>query len=118
MTTGLFESDGSWVISASTPLPLSPNSGLTAVLLGPKAGYRVYYHDENMAVNELGYTTDEGWQHKAVISQDRQGAPAIAAAFSGSANISIVTARDAENIEVTRYQNDSIWRISEFYTAS
>jgi len=119
MTTGLFEGDGSWVISSYiTPLPIANNSGLTTLLLGPKAGYRVYYHDENMAVNELAYTTVEGWQYNALISQDRQGSPAIAAAFSAgvkaNANISVSTARDAENIEVTRFQNDSTWRISTY----
>lgn len=120
MTTGLFESAGSWIISNKMgPLPLSTNSGLAAFFLGSGTGYRVYYHDKNMAVNELGYNQAEGWQYKGVISQDPpQGSSVIAAAFSSSANISVVTARDAENIEVARYQKDGAWRISELPTIS
>ncbi|KAM7217321.1 hypothetical protein V8F06_007264 [Rhypophila decipiens] len=114
MTTGLFELDGNWVISGVAPLPLSPNSGLATVLLGNTAGYRVYYHDENMAINELAYKPEGDWRHTAVISQDPQYSSAIAAAFDGNENITVVTARDTENIEVTRYHADTTWRISTF----
>ncbi|KAM7205344.1 hypothetical protein V8F33_001175 [Rhypophila sp. PSN 637] len=114
MTTGLFELDGNWIISGVAPLPLSPNSGLASVLLGNMAGYRIYYHDENMAINELAYKPGDQWRHKAVISQDPQYSSAIAAAFTGNENITVVTARDTENIEVTRYHADTTWRISTF----
>lgn len=113
MTTGLFEFDDNWVISGVAPGPVSPNSGLAGILLGKSAGYRIYYHDEDMAVNELAYKPGDQWRHKALISQDLQGSSAIAAAFSGNENITVVTARDAENIGVTRYHADSIWRICE-----
>lgn len=116
MTTGLFESAGSWIISSMTPLPLSANSGLTTILLGDLEGFRVYYHDENMAVNELGYTQRERWTYKGVISQDRQGSSAIAAAFTVNGNISVVTPKDAENMEVTRYHDDTTWHVSECCT--
>jgi hypothetical protein len=65
-----------------------------------------------MAVNELAYTQATNWEYTGIISQDTQYSPAIHAAFSGTNNISVVTPRDAHNIEVTRWNSDKSWHIS------
>ncbi|KAK3935680.1 hypothetical protein QBC46DRAFT_45021 [Diplogelasinospora grovesii] len=111
MTTGLFQSVGSWIISGQAP-SISTGTGLAALLLGSTAGYRVYFHDQDMAVNELAYTQATNWVYTGVISQDTQYSPAIHAAFSGTNNISVVTPRDAHDIEVTRWNSDNSWHIT------
>jgi hypothetical protein len=108
MTTGLFVSQGNWVISNGAP-SIHSNSGLAAVVLGSTAGYRVYYHDNDGAISELSYTSSTDWQYTGIISQDINSLPALAAAFSGTNNITVASARDQRNIATTRYNKDETW---------
>ncbi|KAK3693600.1 hypothetical protein B0T22DRAFT_44599 [Podospora appendiculata] len=111
MSTGLFNRTGSWIVSGPAP-SVANNTGLAVTLLGSTAGYRLYYHDETMTVNELSYTVETNWEWHGQISQDPQLSPAIHAAFSGTNNITVVTARDQEDIEVIRLNSDNSWRIA------
>jgi hypothetical protein len=52
---------GNWVVSGPAP-PNHNNSG-GVVLRSEQGGYRVYYHDENMAINELSYSSSSEWAH-------------------------------------------------------
>ncbi|KAK3363357.1 hypothetical protein B0T25DRAFT_627541 [Lasiosphaeria hispida] len=113
MATGLFKSQGNWVISDGAP-SVHNNTGLSVVLLGATGGYRVYYHDEDMLISEIGYTQDSGWEYRGIISHDPQISPAIGAAFTGKENITIVNARDEQNMEAARYYQDETWRITTF----
>ncbi|KAL2130226.1 hypothetical protein VTI74DRAFT_6723 [Chaetomium olivicolor] len=113
MTTGLFVNQGTWVISKEAPSP-HPNSGLAAVVLGVDAGYRVYYHDADGAINELNYTDPDGWAWNAVISHDINSLPGLAAAFSGKNNITVVSPRDEQNMAATRWNKDETWFRSTF----
>lgn len=111
--SGKFVSQGEWVISGDAP-SVSSNTGLASLVLGSTAGYRVYYHDDNQAVNEIGYTTETGWHYRDMVSPDHHSASsAIHAAFTGNANISVIFPRDSENIEVTRFNTDDSWHICE-----
>lgn len=109
--TGKFINQGTWLISADTP-SVSNSTGLASLVLGSEAGYRVYFHDEDRAINELGYTPEGGWRYRELISPDLPTSSAIHAAFSGKNNISVVFPRDAENVEVDRYNSDETWHIS------
>ncbi|KAB5546882.1 hypothetical protein GE09DRAFT_1129000 [Coniochaeta sp. 2T2.1] len=111
--TGKFINQGTWLISADTP-SVSNSTGLASLVLGSEAGYRVYFHDEDRAINELGYTPEGGWRYRELISPDRPTSSAIHAAFSGKNNISVVFPRDAENVEVDRYNSDETWHITTF----
>ncbi|AEO65695.1 uncharacterized protein THITE_2112937 [Thermothielavioides terrestris NRRL 8126] len=108
MSTGLFQNQGEWPISTNVP-SIHANSGLAAVLLGDTAGYRVYFHDNDSAINELGYTTADGWNYRGVISHDINSLPGLGAAFSGTDNITVVSPRDSQNIATTRLNADSTW---------
>ena len=107
MTTGLFKSIGNWIISDSAP-SIHSNSGLAAVVLGSEAGYRVYYHDSDGAINELSYH-DNKWQYNSLISHDINSLPALGAAFSGTNNITVAAPRDEQNIGITRLNKDESW---------
>lgn len=107
MSTGLFQSEGEWVISTGVP-SVHDNSGLAAVLLGSTAGYRVYFHDNDGAINELTYTNSL-WSYTGIVSKDINSLPALAAAFTGTNNITIVSPRDAQDIAATRLNSDSTW---------
>ncbi|GAB1311653.1 Fucose-specific lectin [Madurella fahalii] len=108
MTTGLFQSQGNWIVSNQVP-SIHANSGLAAILLGPLGGYRVYYHDQDGAINELGYTQEYEWQYRGVISQDVNSLSALAAAFYGIENITVASPRDDSNIATTRWHRDGGW---------
>ncbi|KAK4229548.1 hypothetical protein QBC38DRAFT_359191 [Podospora fimiseda] len=108
MSTGKFESKGNWIVSKPAP-SIHNNTGLAAVLLGATGGYRVYYHDKDFQLSEIGYTVDDNWQYRGVISKDINASPAIGAAFSGKVNITVATPRDSRHIAVTRYNNDTTW---------
>lgn len=108
MSTGLFQSQGSWVISNDVP-SIHSNSGLTAVVLGAESGYRVYFHDADGAINELGYTNADNWKYHGIISKDINSLPALGAAFSGEKNITIASPRDESNMAVVRLNKDDSW---------
>ncbi|KAK4162004.1 hypothetical protein QBC43DRAFT_242418 [Cladorrhinum sp. PSN259] len=111
MSNGKFESKGNWIVSKTAP-SINNNTGLAAVLLGATGGYRVYFHDEEYQLNEIGYTDDENWKYRGVISKDINSLPAIAAAFTGKddkSNITVATPRDDRYIAVTRYNSDKTW---------
>lgn len=108
MNTGLFQSQGNWIISHDAP-SIHPNSGLAALVLGSEAGYRVYYHDSDGAISELGFTQIDGWTYRGIVSNDINSLPALAAAFSGKENITLVSPRDSQNIATTRYNKNEKW---------
>ncbi|KAK4102957.1 hypothetical protein N658DRAFT_485156 [Parathielavia hyrcaniae] len=109
MSSGFFLSDGNWDVSTGVVPSIHNNSGLAAVILSATAGYRIYYHDSDGAINELSYTEADRWQHRGAISQDVNLLPALAATFSGNNNISVASARDDQNIAVTRLNRDTTW---------
>ncbi|KXX74529.1 Protein crumbs 3 [Madurella mycetomatis] len=111
MTSGLFQNRGNWIISNQVP-SIHANTGLAAILLGAEGGYRVYYHDQDGAINELGYTVEYEWQYRGVISQDVNSLPALAAAFYGIGNITVASPRGESNIATTRWHRDETWRRS------
>ncbi|KAL2269057.1 hypothetical protein VTJ83DRAFT_3903 [Remersonia thermophila] len=107
MTTGFFLPQGNWIVSDDVP-SIHNSSGLAVLNLGAEAGYRVYYHDEDGAVNELAYYNNL-WRYRGPISKDIGSPPALGAAFSNAENITVVAARDAETIGVTRWNKDETW---------
>ncbi|KAL2023562.1 hypothetical protein VTK56DRAFT_2170 [Thermocarpiscus australiensis] len=111
MSTGLFQSQGNWIVSHDVP-SIHPDTGLAAILLGAEAGYRVYYHDSDGAINELGYTTKDDWHHRGIVSHDINALPALAAAFTGKDNITVASPRDGRDIAVTRWDKDQTWHRS------
>ena len=106
MDTGKLRSQGNFIISNDVP-SLHPNSGIAAVVLGQQ-GYRVYYHDNDGAINELAYI-DKGWRYRGTISSDINALPALAAAYSGTENITVASSRDEWNIAVTKWNRDGTW---------
>jgi hypothetical protein len=115
LETGTFKSQGSWIISADAP-SVSNDTGLAAVLLGASAGYRVYFHDDHMAVHQISYTTKTNWLYSGAVSQGQLPSRALHAASSmGARNISVVRPRDDGNIEVSRLCADKSWHIGEFW---
>ncbi len=108
MSTGLFKSQGNWIISEQAP-SIHSNTGLAALVLGSEAGYRVYYHDDDGAINEIGYTTSEDWHYRTLLSNDINSLPALSAIFTSTNNITVASARDDTSIAVTRYNKDENW---------
>ncbi|KAL2169714.1 hypothetical protein VTG60DRAFT_5767 [Thermothelomyces hinnuleus] len=108
MTTGQFLLRGNWTVTSGAP-SVHSNSGLAAVVLGADTGYRVYFHDEDGAINELFYNRDINWEYRGPISQDINSLPALGAAFSGRENITVASPRDERNIAATRWNKDETW---------
>ncbi|KAL7620945.1 hypothetical protein AAE478_008256 [Parahypoxylon ruwenzoriense] len=113
-TTGRWQNRGEWVISGGAP-KIAPDSGLSAVLLGSKDGYRVFYNDLQGNLHHIGYTSNTAWAYYGVVSHDSASSQAIGSTFSPkSNNISIVRPRDAQNMGVSRLYADNLWHISSF----
>ncbi|KAH6648764.1 hypothetical protein BKA67DRAFT_371977 [Truncatella angustata] len=112
--TGYWLNQGDWIISGDAP-SVSSSTGLAAVLLGATGGYRVYYHDANMTIRQLGYTSDTNWADKGPVSQDEGLGNAIGAIWvQKTNNITVATAKDNENIEISRWMSDDSWHVSTF----
>ena len=112
MATGTFVSQGNWIISDSQH-SISNTTGLAALVLSSTAGYRVYYHDSEQAINQINYTSNNGWNYGGYVTQDVVSSNAIGAAFTDS-NITVVNPRDSRNIEVSRWNTDNSWHISTY----
>ncbi|KAK1833200.1 hypothetical protein QBC39DRAFT_347133 [Podospora conica] len=114
METGLFNNKGSWVASQEN-FPVHNDTDLAVLLLGDADGYRVYYHDDQQRVNEIGYTQETDWHHRKILTPDSQGWPAIGAFRANTpANISVVSAHDTQNVMVARNAADEAWYLSSF----
>ncbi|RYP19406.1 hypothetical protein DL765_003379 [Monosporascus sp. GIB2] len=113
--TGQWDSNGDWIISHGSPTA-SPTTGLAVVLLGAEDGYRVFYNDVDGRVHAIAYTTDTGWLYHGVVSRDKSTAHVIAATFPNDSNITVVTPKDAENMEISRIYGDGLWHVSTFPT--
>lgn len=115
--TGYWLSQGDWIVSGGAP-SISSNTGLAAVLLGATDGYRVFYHDNNMTLRQLGYTSATTWADKGAISQDDNLGTAIGAIWvAKSNNITVASPKDSENIEISRWHADNSWHVCEFTEA-
>ncbi len=114
ISTGKFVSQGNYVISGDTP-SLNNETGLAALVLSSTAGYRVFYHDKNQAIGQITFTNEDGWHWDKIISQSSPSSPAMHAVFHDTKNfnISVVTPFDDKNIEITRWNTDQSWHISE-----
>ncbi|KAK3395547.1 hypothetical protein B0T20DRAFT_37696 [Sordaria brevicollis] len=115
-STGLYmdQDTAFWpVVAEGAPKPHN-NSGMTVFNRGDHLGYRLYYHDENMHLNELSYDPDEErWTYEGVINQDVPSNNAIAATpGKDNGNFTVVTPRDDKNIQLTRWGLDKTWYIS------
>lgn len=111
MATGMFRNNGNRIIS-NGDVSVNNNTGLAALLLGATGGYRVYFNDADMTINEIGYTQEGGWEYRGIISKDPQGWGALGAQFTGKENITVASARDIRTMEVVRWNSDGNWRIS------
>ncbi len=112
-TSGQWYDTGEWIISGVDAPRASPATGLAVVLLGADDGYRVFYNDLDGRLQALAYTraTSE-WLYNGIVSPDNATVPgAIAATFPGDTNITVITARDGANMEVSRIYADNTWHI-------
>ena len=110
MGNGTFGSQGNWIIS-NTSHPVGNETGLAALALGTSTDYRVYYHDNQRAINQLISSGDSGWLWDGYISQDVTSSPAIHAAFTEK-NVTLIAPRDSKNMEISRWNTDNSWHIS------
>jgi hypothetical protein len=115
MSTGQWVVTGNWPISIGTP-SVNRQTGLALLQLGPVEGYRLYYHDANMAIQVLDYnpnTTE--WYYGGTVSGDSQPTLNLAAEFhteGGSAsNITVLSVKDASNLEESRFNKDDSYHI-------
>ncbi|KAK0708828.1 hypothetical protein B0T21DRAFT_416220 [Apiosordaria backusii] len=116
--TGLYEPQDSNVISdrSGTPNPHT-NTGLSVTLLGEQEGYRVFYHDRAKALQSLQFKATDGWSYGDPVSGNtNRSSMEIHSMFSGVRNVTVVTPRDAKNMETARLNVDSTYFIETFPT--
>lgn len=113
MNTGYWSHGGSYTVSGGAKQP-SPNTTLSAVVLGATAGYRVFYRDTANHLHWIGYTPGaSGWNELGTLSNDEIKSNAIASAFTEGNNITVITPKDTENMEAVRLNDDKSWHISK-----
>ncbi|KAH8661936.1 hypothetical protein BX600DRAFT_306325 [Xylariales sp. PMI_506] len=112
-STGYWENTGEYVVSGAAP-SVASGTGLAAILLSATDGYRVFFHDDDMALRDLVYSPSTTKWTSGFVSQDAGLGNAIATEFSNSNNITVVTPKDNANFEVARWNTDESWHISAF----
>ncbi|KAK8122243.1 hypothetical protein PG984_010913 [Apiospora sp. TS-2023a] len=114
MNTGYWSHGGSYTVSGGAKSP-SPNTTLSAVVLGATAGYRVFYRDTSNHLHWIGYLPgSSGWSDYGTLSNDEMKSNAIAAGFTEGNNITVITPKNNENMEAVRLNDDKSWHISTF----
>ncbi|KAK8074956.1 hypothetical protein PG997_009619 [Apiospora hydei] len=114
MNTGYWSHGGSYTVSGGAKSP-SPNTTLAAVVLGATTGYRVFYRDTDNHLHWIGYIPGaSGWSEYGTLSNDEMKSSAIAAGFTEGNNITVITPKNNENMEVARLNDDKSWHISTF----
>ncbi|KAK4201496.1 hypothetical protein QBC40DRAFT_60958 [Triangularia verruculosa] len=114
--TGLYEQQETNVISdrIGTPNPHT-STGLSVTLLGEQEGYRVFYHDRAKALQSLQFQATDGWSYGSPVSSNtNRSSMEIHSMFSGVRNVTVVTPRDAKNMETARLNVDSTYFIETF----
>lgn len=121
--TGHWYDTGDYIITNDCP-KASPTSGLAVILFGSDDGYRVFYHDLDGRIQSVSYmSSTEKWLYNGIVNPDTNGrgnssssssGGAIAATFPNDNNITVITARDAENLEISRIYGDDTWHICEY----
>lgn len=111
-SSGQFINKGESVISSSAQIPsVHPATGLTVELMGSKDGYRLFYHDENRAVNMIYYMPNSEWAYGGIVSNDPPTGLALASLHAANGNISVAFPRDSLNIEIARYYSDRTFKL-------
>ncbi|KAK8000089.1 hypothetical protein PG990_012689 [Apiospora arundinis] len=114
MNTGYWSHGGSYTVSGGAKTP-SPNTTLSAVVLGATQGYRVFYRDTANHLHWIGYLPGaSGWNDYGSVSNDEIKTNAIGSAFTEGNNITVITPKNNENMEVSRLNDDKSWHISTF----
>lgn len=106
-------------MAGGAPAPHT-NSGIAAFLRDQNRGYRLYYHDKDMHLNELSYDPDTTtWSWEGAINHDVPGSNAIAAVDGrDQGNFTIFTPRDDKNIQITQWGLDKNWYICKLHHLS
>ncbi|KAK7985109.1 hypothetical protein PG988_002731, partial [Apiospora saccharicola] len=114
MNTGYWSHGGSYTVSGGAKSP-SPNTTLSAVVLGATAGYRVFYRDTSNHLHWIGYLSgSSGWSDYGTLSNDEMKSNAVAVGFTEGNNITVITPKNNENMEAVRLNDDNSWHISTF----
>ncbi|KAK8061278.1 hypothetical protein PG994_007644 [Apiospora phragmitis] len=76
-------------------------------------GYRVFYRDTDSHLHWIAYISgSSGWSEYGTLSNDEMKSNAIAAGFTEGNNITVVTPKNNENMEVARLNDDKSWHIN------
>ncbi|KAF4341877.1 hypothetical protein FBEOM_4194 [Fusarium beomiforme] len=112
MKTGKFERNGEWIISETAGVESIHNeTGLSVVNLGAEGGYRLFYHNEERHLMMMWFTGPDNWNDGGAVSQDTAGGMAIGSAVYDKENITVVSPRGTEDIEVSGLQKTGLWSL-------
>ncbi|KAI1327749.1 hypothetical protein F5Y16DRAFT_399035 [Xylariaceae sp. FL0255] len=110
---------GQHIWPLTSAVSVHPQSGLAVVYIGPTAGYRVYYQQQDLTISILNYNpnpVNNGWSLTGNVSQDPLKGLSLSTGLTDSDKITVVSPRDGGNIEVSEMQPDNSWVISTFPT--
>ncbi|KAI0018829.1 hypothetical protein F4780DRAFT_494549 [Xylariomycetidae sp. FL0641] len=112
--SGEWRNTGDYIISNGAP-KLATDTSIAAVLLGSTEGYRVFYNDLDGTLQEIGYTSNDSWSYKGVVSHDKISSSAISVTYyADNSNMTILRPRDSENIGVSQWHDDGLWWLTSF----
>ncbi|KAH8886637.1 hypothetical protein GQ53DRAFT_844857 [Thozetella sp. PMI_491] len=122
MTAGKFILTYNGCASLAAP-SIHNETGISSILLGSIAGYRTFYHDENMVINMIGYDFQSGYRYLGIVDKDVQESRTLTSWYIGvdqgiydanTQNITVATPRDNKTIEVMQWNSDKSWHVSTF----
>lgn len=97
-------------ISDDITYPIYKTSGLAAVYLGSKSGYRVFYHNSDRYLTELSTLGDGSWDHGATISGKAVAGSSISATEIGTSGMMAVLYVEDKSEELYYIQYNATWQ--------
>ncbi|KAK0104891.1 hypothetical protein ONS95_005156 [Cadophora gregata] len=97
------------VITKGITYPLSHDSSLESVYINSSAGYRIFYHNSDKYVTQLGSAGDGTWDHGAAISGKALEGSSISAAIIDGA-ITVLYVDDKDKILYNVQAREGRWR--------
>lgn len=105
-------------LSSDSEMPdVNIYTGLAAVRLDSNTETRLFFHDSDSGLHQIGYASSSGWKYIGKVNPDGhlQGPSVAAAVIDGTKDMYTVLPRSDDNLDIASTTDGSSWNIGKLY---
>lgn len=106
-------------LSGDSDMPdVSIYTGFAAVRLDSNNETRLFFHDSDAGLHQLGYSYSSGWDYIGEVNPDGhlQGPSVGAAVIDGTEDMYTVLPRSDANLDISSTSDGSTWNLGKFHS--